>query len=100
MADGSRLYVSGEVADGEVELAPAGPRRATAAFWIGVAGLVTWLVPTLGLPLSGIGLVLAVRGQRAGAERSGLALVLSAIGVGLSLTMWVGSAVVVETLAR
>ena len=92
MADGSQLLV-GDFTERQV---PAGPKRATAAFWFGVAGLVTWLVPTLGLPISLVGLALAIRSRRAGAERARIASVLCASGVALSLTMWVGSAVVVE----
>jgi hypothetical protein len=97
---GSQLFYRGEVAEGDMDLAPARPRRATAAFWIGVAGLVIWLVPTLGLPISCAGLVLALRGRRTGAERAGVALVLCAIGVALSFTMWIGSAVVIGKLDR
>jgi hypothetical protein len=90
MAQGFQLVVDGEVA--------ARPRRVVVSFWLGVAGLVVWLVPILGLPVSGIGLLLAVRGRRAGAERAGLAMVLCAIGAALSLIMWMVSAVIVGML--
>ena len=91
MADGSQLMVGAEVGRG---------KRATAAFWLGIASLVTWLVPTVGLPVSGVGLVLAVKARREGAERARLAVVLCVIGVALSLTMWVGSAAVIDRVAR
>ena len=92
MAEGIQLVVDGEVA--------ARPRRAMVSFWLGVAGLVVWLVPILGLPVSGIGLLLAVKGRRAGAERAGLAMVLCAIGAALSLLMWIASAIIVGMLNR
>jgi hypothetical protein len=92
MADGIQLVVDGEVA--------ARPRRAVVSFWLGVAGLVVWLVPIVGLPVSGAGLVLALKGRRAGADRAGLAMVLCAIGATLSLMMWIGSAVLVAMLSR
>jgi hypothetical protein len=92
MADGIQLVVEGEVA--------ARPTRAVVSFWLGVAGLVVWLIPIVGLPVSGIGLLLALKGRRAGAERAGLAVVLCAIGATLSLTMWIGSAVLVAMLSR
>jgi hypothetical protein len=92
MADWSQLLAGGEIAEGEASL---GPKPARAAFWLGVAGMVTWLVPVLGVPVSCGGLVLAVRGRREGAKRAGIATVLSAIGLALSLTMWIGSAVVI-----
>jgi len=97
MADGSQLAL-GELPEREASLAAARPARANAAFWFGVASLVTWLVPTLGLPVSAVGLMLAIRGRRVHAERARVATVLCTIGVALSLTMWVGSAVVVDKL--
>src|SRR5207248_7570675 len=63
MADGSQLAL-GELPEREASLAAARPARANAAFWFGVASLVTWLVPTLGLPVSAVGLMLAIRGRR------------------------------------
>jgi hypothetical protein len=92
MAEGIQLVVDGEVA--------ARPTRAVLSFWLGVVGLVVWLVPILGLPVSGVGLVLAAKGRRAGAERAGLAMVLCAIGATLSLVMWIASAVFVGMLNR
>jgi hypothetical protein len=94
MADWSQLLAGGEITDGEAGYG-RGTKHARAAFWLGVAGLVTWLVPVLGVPVSCGGLVLAVKGRREGATRAGIATVLSAIGVALSLTMWIGSAVVI-----
>jgi len=99
MADVSQLVSGVDVAEGEASLPCTAPNRATAALWIGVAGLVTWLVPTLGLPVSGIGLVLAVRGRMAGAERAGVATVLCVVGLALSVTMWIGSAIVIGKVA-
>jgi hypothetical protein len=93
MADWSQL-LGGELMEGEAGRG-LDSKHARAAFWLGVAGLVTWLVPILGVPVSCGGLVLAVKGRREGAKRAGIATVLSAIGVALSLTMWIGSAVVI-----
>jgi hypothetical protein len=97
MADGSELMGARTEAIGVADDGVAArPRPASGAFWVGVAALVTWLVPILGVPVAAVGLVLAARGRRAGAERWALAMAFSAIGLALSLVMWLAAALVVS----
>ena len=53
---------------------------------LGIASLLAWLFPFLGLPVSIVGLILGILGLRS--PRSGMAtggIVTSGIGLGLSL---------------
>jgi hypothetical protein len=59
---------------------------ATWAFVLGLASLVAWILPILGLPVSATGLGLGVAGQRS--SRRGLAIVAIVLAsIGLVLTI-------------
>lgn len=67
------------------ESAPA-PANATPALILAILGLIFWLLPIAGLPISIAGLVLALRALPTGQRRKALiAVVLSALGILLAL---------------
>ena len=68
-------------------------RRASLALWLGLGGLLAWLVPLVGIPVSVIGGGLAVSSLRgSGRGRAGFALALCALGLVLSVAAWIVAA--------
>jgi hypothetical protein len=68
-------------------------RRASLALWLGLGGLLTWLVPLVGIPVSVVGGGLAVSSLHgSGRARAGLALALCALGLVLSVAAWIVAA--------
>ena len=63
------------------------PRRISAAFWLGIASLVCWLLPIAGLPVSFIGLGLGLRDIKAGSARKYAAVGIALVCVGLLLSL-------------
>jgi hypothetical protein len=59
---------------------------ATAALVLGIIGLIAWLIPLFGYPVTIVGIVMGVKGRKS--EKKGMAtagLVMSIIGLILSL---------------
>jgi hypothetical protein len=59
---------------------------ATAALVLGIIGLVAWLIPIIGYPVTIVGLVLGIKSVKS--EKRGMAIagiVMSSIGLVLSL---------------
>jgi hypothetical protein len=65
---------------------PSPSSHLTVALVFGYAGLLGWLLPLLGVPLTIIGVVLSARGLRSPERRRAvLALVLNIVGLVLSI---------------
>jgi hypothetical protein len=61
---------------------------ATAGFWLGLVGLVAWIIPFIGLPVTITGFVLSLRGRTSARGTFALAgLILSGFGVVFSVVM-------------
>ena len=64
-----------------------GSGQAVAGMILGIIGLIAWLLPLIGYPVSITGLVLALKGRRAFSRRTmaTAGVVLSAIALGLTV---------------
>jgi hypothetical protein len=59
---------------------------ATAGFVLGIVGMVAWLLPIAGLPVTIVGLVLSIKGQKSAKKSLATAgLVLSIVGLVLTI---------------
>ena len=61
---------------------------AIAALVLGIIGLVAWLIPILGLPITIVGLIMGVNGRRKNPEQKGMAtagMIMSIIGLILTI---------------
>jgi len=59
--------------------------KAVASLVLGLIGLAAWLLPIIGLPVTIIGLVMGAKGRRSRPGMAGAGIVLSIIGLVLSL---------------
>lgn len=65
--------------------APTSGGKATAALVLGICGLVAWIIPLIGLPVTIVGLVLAVKGLKQHKKFAKAAMILAIIGLVASI---------------
>jgi hypothetical protein len=62
------------------------PKTAIASFWLGLIGLIAWVIPLFGFPISMTGLVLGIRNlSGAGRGKAKVGIILCSIGLFLSV---------------
>ena len=73
---------------------------ATAALVLGIIGLVAWLIPIIGYPVTIVGLVLGIKSVKS--EKRGMAIagiVMSSIGLVLSLVNSIAGVILYSSMA-